>query len=144
MDQKTPGIEIIPKEEIMQKIKEKKESGGKLEIFYDFKKNFFMARPHGIINPSLLKEDLEKARHFANECNRPWTYITNTENLLIANPLNLLYLKEVKKIKNLKQIAVYAPGIINQMLLRLASFIVKPNKIFTNKIEFQKFVENLS
>lgn len=124
----------------MKKITEKDRLVGKLELFEDKDRHFFLAKPHGMINPSLLKEDLERARTFANEVNAPWTYITNTEDVNVVNPLNLLYLKEVKKIKNLKRIVVYAPHFIHRVLLRMARFIVQPDIILTEKHEFEKLI----
>jgi hypothetical protein len=124
----------------MEKITEKKRSGGRVEIFQDLKRKFFLARPHGIINPSLLREDLDRARHFSNEVQGGWSYVTDTSDVKLVNPLNLFYLKEVKKIKHLKQIVVYAPNPLNQMLLRLASWIVKPDRIITEPREFAAFI----
>lgn len=124
----------------MKKMTEKRNLLGRVEFFKDLKRNFFLARPHGIINPSLLREDLENAHRFANECNAPWTYITNTEDVRLVNPFNLAYLKEVKKIKHLKKIVIYAPGFINRWMIRLASFIVQPDLIIKHEDEFQKYL----
>lgn len=126
-----------------QKVTEKTQSGGRLEIFEDQKNAFFLARPHGIINPSLLKEDLERARGFANKVNRSWSYITNTEDIWLVNPFNLMYLKEVKKIKKLKQIVVFAPSLINRTLIKLASFIVRPDRIIKDADEFNRFMRKV-
>lgn len=125
----------------MRKITEKKQSGGKLNIFEDDKKGIFLAEPHGIINPSLLREDLEQARSFANRLNKPWMYVTNTEDVKLVNPFNLMYLKEVKKIKNLQRIVIFVPNIINLMLIKLASFIVQPDKLITERSEFEKLIQ---
>lgn len=116
---------------------------GKVEILEDFQKHLFLARPHGIVNPTLLKEDLNKARAFAKKCPDLWSYVTNTEDVRLVNPFNLLYLKEIKKLKKLKQIVIYAPGMINRLLIRMTFFIIKPDKIIKNRKHFQLFLENL-
>jgi ribosome-binding ATPase YchF (GTP1/OBG family) len=125
----------------MRKVTEKKQSGGKLNIFEDDKKGIFLAEPHGIINPSLLREDLEQARTFANRLNKPWMYVTNTEDVKLVNPFNLMYLKEVKKIKNLQKIVIFVPNPINYLLIKLSSFIVQPDKLITKRSHFEKLIE---
>lgn len=129
----------------MHKVLEKIESGGTLEVIEDLKKNLFLARPHGMINPTLVAEDLEQAKIFAEKCNgRPWTYCTNTEDVKLVNPFNLLFLKEVKKLKNLKEIVIYAPKFLTRMLLLMASPIVGPDKIFTQKAKFELYLQQVS
>jgi len=127
----------------MHKISEKNDSGGKLEVMEDFKKHFLLLKPHGVINPTLLEEDLKRAREFSEKVDSKWSYVTNTENVRLVNPFNLLYLKEVKKLKNLKQIIVFAPGFFNRMLLRLSAPIVQPDKIIKDKEEFNRTIANL-
>ena len=126
-----------------QKIAQHNRLMGHVDFFEDLEKNFFMAEPHGNINPSLLKEDLERARSFANKVNTEWTYITNTENVFLVNPLNLLYLKEVKRIKKIKRIVVYAPHFLHRILLKAAWFIVRPDLIIKTPDEFDSFMKKL-
>jgi hypothetical protein len=127
----------------MKKITKEDRLVGSLELFEDESRRFFLARPHGMINPSLLKTDVESARRFANKVNAPWTYITNTEDVNIVNPFNLLYLKEVKKIKNLKRIVVYAPHLAHRVLLRMVKKIVQYDLLITEKHEFEKLISTV-
>lgn len=124
----------------MKKVVEIEKEGGKLEIFEDLSKNIFLARPHGMINPGLVAEDLERASAFSKKVGEPWFYVTNTEDVKLVNPFNLLYLKEVKKLQKLKEIVIFAPGFFNRTLLRLASFIVQPDRIFKRRDDFEKFL----
>lgn len=126
-----------------QKIAQENRSVGHVNFFEDHEKNFFMAVPHGNINPSLLKEDIERARSFANKVNTEWTYITNTEHVLFVNPLNLFYLKEVKRIKKIKRIVVYAPNLLHRILLKAAWFIVRPDLILKSPEEFERFMKKV-
>jgi hypothetical protein len=126
-----------------QKVAQENRLIGHVNFFEDPEKNFFMAVPHGNINPSLLKEDLERARSFANKVNTEWTYITNTEHVGLVNPFNLIYLKEVKRIKNIKRIVIYAPHFIHRVLIKTAWFIVRPDLILKNSQEFEKFMKSV-
>lgn len=128
----------------MEKVAEKTENGGKVQILQDFDKHLFLAMPRGMINPTLLEEDLRQARAFSEEVQDHWSYVTNTEHVRLVNPLNLLFLKEVKKLKKLKQIVIFAPGLINRLLIRAAFFIIQPDRIIKNKQEFRNFLETVS
>ena len=99
-----------------------------------------MAKPSGIINPTLLKTDLAKAKEFSSKVQGRWTYITNTENVKMVNPFNLMYLKEIKKLPKLKQIVIFVPGAVNRLLIRLASPIVQPDRIIKSRAEFDLFM----
>jgi hypothetical protein len=128
----------------MKKISEKTDQGGRLEIFEDMEKSLFLAQPHGVINPTLLDEDLKRARAFSDIVRDHWTYLTNTEDVKLVNPFNILYLKEVKKLKRLKQIVVYAPSLMNRMLIYLAAPIIRPDLILKTRVEFDTFVQRVS
>src|SRR5690606_3658234 len=120
----------------MHKRSEKNDSGGRLEVMEDLKKGVLLLRPHGVVNPTLLQEDLGRAREFSRKVKKPWSYVSNVEDVWLVNPFYLLYLKEVKKLRKLKHIVVFAPGFINRTLLRRASFLVRPDRIIKNKKEF--------
>src|SRR5690606_30396774 len=113
---------------------------GEASFTKDYRCHLFYAHPKGIINPSLLSKDLDEAMEFSNNCEGPWTYCTNTEDVKLVNPLNIFYLKEIKKLKKLKQIVIYAPGILNRYLLKIVSPVLKPDRIITNKVEFEQFL----
>ncbi len=127
----------------MHKVSEKAESGGKLEVLEDFTKRVFLLRPQGIINPTLLEEDLSRAREFSRKVSGEWTYVTDTEGVRLVNPLNLLYLKEVKKLRKLKQIVIFAPGNVNRFLIRLSAFLIKPDRVIKDRNEFSEFLQNV-
>lgn len=124
----------------MKKVAEFNKDGGKLEIFEDTNKNIFMAQPHGAINPSLLEEDLTHATAFSRRIGEPWFYVTNTEDVKLVNPFNLLFLKEIKKLQKLKEIVIYAPGLFNRTLIRMSFFIIQPDRIYKKKADFEKFL----
>lgn len=113
---------------------------GKVEITQNFDKRLFLAHPKGVINPTLLDEDLKRAKEFSEKSPGPWVYCTNTEDVRLVNPMNILFLKEVKKLKNLKEIVVFAPGFFNRLLIKLVSPIFQPDRIIKSKIEFKRFL----
>src|SRR5690606_537890 len=101
-------------------------------------------KPHKVINPTLVAEDLKRAREFSEKCNDHWTYCTNTQDVKIVNPFNILFLKEVKKLKKLKEIVVFAPTLGNRLLLWLVSPIFRPDRIIKKRNEFNHFLQTVS
>lgn len=122
----------------------KKDSGGEVHLREDFDKHLFLARPHGVINPTLLAEDLKRASEFAEKIDDHWSYVSNTEGVRLVNPLNILFLKEIKKLKKLREIVIFAPGIFNRLLIRISSFIVRPDRVIKDKNEFRTYLKHAS
>lgn len=127
----------------MIKIIEKHEPEGWVKFEENFDRHLFLAQPHGIINPALLDEDLKRAKEFSASCPDHWTYCTNTEDVRLVNPFNLLYLKEIKKLPKLREIVIFAPGSMNRFLLRVASPIVQPDRVIKDPTEFQAFLNSV-
>lgn len=116
---------------------------GQVHITKDFDCHYFLAHPRGIINPSLLFKDLKEATEFSEKLDCEWTYCTNTEDVDLVNPLNIFFLKEIKKLKNLKEIVIYAPSIFNRILLKIASHFIRPDRIIKDRKEFEDFLKDL-
>lgn len=112
--------------------------GGRLEIYS--KGNLLYLRPSGIINPILIKEDLKAAMIFGLMNPKGWDYIVDTEKVLFPNPVNLFYLKEIKKLPNLNQYIIYAPNPAFRLLQKMTSFIMKPDKVLVNQEELNKYL----
>lgn len=117
---------------------------GSVNLTLDYDKHLFLAQPHGAINPTIVSEDLKRAREFSEKCEDHWTYCTNTQDVKLVNPLNILFLKEVKKLKKLKEIVVFAPTFGNRFLLRLISPIFRPDRIIKNKSDFDFFLRTVN
>ncbi len=117
---------------------------GSVNLTLDYDRHLFLAKPHKVINPTLIAEDLKRAREFSEKCNDHWTYCTNTQDVKIINPFNILFLKQVKKLKKLKEIVVFAPTLGNRLLMWLVSPIVKPDRIIKNRSEFNHFLQTVS
>lgn len=117
---------------------------GSVNLTLDYDKHLFLARPHGAINPTLVAEDLKRAREFSEKCHDHWTYCTNTQDVKLVNPFNILFLKEVKKLKKLKEIVVFAPTLGNRILIKLISPIFRPDRVIKSKFEFNHFLQTVS
>lgn len=127
----------------MKKKIKKEVTEGKVEITENFDKHLFLAHPKGVINPTLLDEDLKRATEFSQKNKGPWIYCTNTEDVRLVNPLNIMFLKEIKKLRNLKEIVVFAPGFFNRLLIKLVSPIFRPDRIIKERVEFNRFIHSL-
>lgn len=128
----------------MKKVIKKDTGEGEVKIVEDFDKHLFLARPRGVINPTLLDEDLKRAKEFSEKCSDHWTYCTNTEEVRLVNPLNILFLKEIKKLKKLREIVVYAPSVFNRILIYFAAPIFRPDRVIKKKNEFDLFLKQVA
>lgn len=127
----------------MKEVIEKTKDEGSVIITLDYDKHLFLAKPHGVINPTLVDEDLKRAKEFSERCDDHWTYCTNTEDVKIVNPFNILFLKEIKKLKKLKEIVVYAPSWGNRFLIMMISPIFRPDRLIKDKNEFGEFLQKV-
>lgn len=122
----------------------KKEEEGSVEFTLDYDKHLFLAEPHGVINPSLVDEDLKRATEFSEKCDQSWTYCTNTQDVKLVNPFNILFLKEIKKLKRLKEIVVYAPTLGNRLLIWMVAPIFRPDRLIKKENEFKIFLQSVA
>ncbi len=118
----------------MQKLLDFKKSGGRLELFTNDK--VFLVKPSGIINPVLVKKDLEMAYEYGLK-HHNWLYVVDTTNVLFPNPFNLLFLKEINKLPNREAYFIYAPSVIVRFLARITNFIIKPDKVIKDRSNFE-------
>jgi len=138
-----PFAETLDQELRMKEECHQHNPNGQVHITKDFDCHYFLAHPRGIINPSLLDRDLKEATEFSEKLDCEWTYCTNTEDVDLVNPLNIFFLKEIKKLKNLKEIVIYAPSFFNRLLLKIAAPLIRPDRIIKDKKEFEDFLNDL-
>ena len=119
----------------MQKLFETKKRGGYLEIFIDESRSLFLVCPRDIINPSLIKIDLQKAAEFGEKHAKEWTYIVDTTKVLFPNPLNLFYLSKIKDLPHITSYVIIAPNPVVRLLATLTSFIIRPNRVLKTREE---------
>lgn len=112
-------------------------SFGRLRIYTH--ENKFIVRPSGIINPSLIKIDLLMAKEFGDKSSG-WNYIVDTSEVIIANPINLIFLRSVKSLPNLSLYIIFAPSFISRFLIGVGKFIITPDQIITSSSNFKKLI----
>jgi hypothetical protein len=122
----------------MEKVFEFSKHGGSLSIYNA--KNLLLLKPKGIINPSIIKEDLNFAREFGTSFSKDWIYLVNTEKVLFPNPLNIFYLSKIKHLPNIKAYVIYAPSKVVQILGKLTELIIKPDMVLKSKAEYEAYL----
>ncbi|MCB9091578.1 MAG: hypothetical protein H6621_08915 [Halobacteriovoraceae bacterium] len=120
----------------MKNLTEIKNFWGVLYIEKDIEKKIFIVKPQGIIQPSLIKKDLSEARAFSHSLQCSWTYIVDTSKVLLANPLNLIYLNQIKNLPGIEKFIVIAPNPIIRTLAKLFSYPVGITNVYKNQSEF--------
>ncbi len=104
---------------------------GSLEISGDGEQNRLIVTARGYIGPALIRRELAVAREFGLACPDGWDYIVDTSALRMANPLNLLYLRRIPALPNLRGYIVVAPKRWVRLLMALASPLLRPTAILT-------------
>lgn len=126
---------------MLEKYFETKDLFGHLTLYRDVEKGLFLVEPRGIINPNLIKIDLKEAALFGEKQKRKWVYLVNTKYVTLPNPLNLFFLKRIKKLPYLEKYVIYAPSIVVRLLGFFTIFIIKPDKVLKTEKELQFFIE---
>lgn len=117
----------------MQKLKTLNSRFGHIDVFANSSKTILYIIPHGYVGPSLVKKDLKYALEFEENYQNEWTYIVDTSKVKIANPLNPFYLRELKKLKLMKEYIVYAPSFFVRIMLNLSSWISQPDRVISTE-----------
>jgi hypothetical protein len=116
------------------KVLDVKKSYGRLRLYTSHNK--FIVRPSGVINPSLVKIDLKFAKEFG-EKSLDWDYIVDTSEVKFANPINLIFLSNVKSLPNLNRYIIYAPSLITQCLVLVGKLFMMPDIVIVSKSKYQ-------
>jgi len=88
----------------------------------------------------LVKDDLQIAKSFGLQLKRPWIYLVDTSENPIPNPLNLFYLRRIKKLPYIKNYIIYAPSLLVRLFIFLTNFIIKPDKIISEESEYLSYI----
>jgi len=87
--------------------------------------------PKGYIGPTLVRRDLAIARRFAREQRRPWSYVVDPTDA-VPNPLNLVFLRSVRKLTNVRSYDVVARRQPMRTIARLLVALGGPDAVFTS------------
>ncbi len=85
--------------------------------------------PKGYIGPTLVRRDLAIARRFACEQRRPWSYVVDPTDA-VPNPLNLVFLRSVRKLPNVRSYVVVARRQPMRTIARLLVALGGPHAVF--------------
>lgn len=106
---------------------------GHIDVFTNEERTYLYAVPHGYVGPSLVKKDLEFMNDFDLKSISEWSYIVDTSEVKVVNPINPFLLKGLKRFSNMKEYVVYAPSPIVRLMIQLSSWINKPNRVIKKK-----------
>lgn len=112
-----------------------------LNIYHVIRKNILLVEPAGFVNPSLVRLDLRKAYEFCLGQERPWIYLVDTSKVIIANPLNLFLLSQIKRLPHLESYVIYAPSLFVRILAHVTRFVIKPQLVLRNPDQYYQFLE---
>ncbi len=123
----------------MVPIRSFKEKRGKIDLYF-LEKNFaFYARPCGVIGLKLLQQYVVELKRIDQLHSEKFHHIVNTTNIRIANPLNPLILRAIRKLNNLGLYIVIVPNPFIRLLVYLSRWINKPDFVFKSLDECTDF-----
>ncbi len=106
---------------------------GHIDVFTNEERTYLNAVPHGYVGPSLVTKDLEFMNDFDLKSISEWSYIVDTSEVKVVNPINLFLLKGLKRFSNMKEYVVYAPSPIVRLMIQLSNWINKPDRVIKKK-----------
>jgi len=115
---------------------------GHIDIYTNEAKNILYAIPNGYVGPELVKKDLKFFAEFDKNCKDEWTYIVNTSKAKIVNPINPFLLNNLKQFSKMKEYVVYAPSPMVRLMLKLSSWINRPDRIIKEEKTLQLELKN--
>lgn len=102
---------------------------GSIEFFACDDPPALLVVPKGYIGPTLVRRDLAIARRFADQQRRPWSYIVDPTDA-IPNPLNLVFLRSVRKLHQVRSYDVVARRQPMRSIARLLVAVGGPDAVF--------------
>ncbi len=115
---------------------------GYIDISTNENRSILYAKPSGYVGPDLVKKDLEFLKKFDAHCEGGWKYIVDTSAVKIANPINPFLLNSLKQFSKMNEYVVYAPSPIVRLMLKLTSWINKPDRIIKENKALQIELKN--
>lgn len=122
----------------MDKIKSIKGRFGKIEIF-ELSKNHLVAKPKGYISSSMIKDDFHAVKSFDS---KSFEYYVDLTDSVIPNPINLIYLRKLKGLKNLNKYHIITEKPFLIMILKMIKQILKFDSIL-NKAKFNNLKKQI-
>ncbi len=89
----------------------------------------------GYIGPSLLRADLALAAEFGRSHPGGWIYVADIRRVRVVNPLNVLWLRRIRRLPNIRQYVVVTPSRLVRLMLRLSSWLVRVDRVVRDPAE---------
>lgn len=89
----------------------------------------------GYVGLGMVREDLQRAGTFGKEHSNGWTYIADTSKVRLANPLNLIYLRRIPQLPNLRAYITVVPSWVLRAVAGVLSPIFKPDAVVRTREE---------
>ena len=102
---------------------------GSIEFFASDNPPVLLVVPKGYIGPTLVRRDLAIARRFAREQRRPWSYVVDPTDA-VPNPLNLIFLRSVRKLTNVRSYDVVVRRQPMRTVARLLVALGGPDAVY--------------
>ena len=93
----------------------------------------------GWIGPTLIRQDLEHATAFGREHPEGWWYVVDP-NDVVPNPVNVVYLRAVGRLPNVRGYLVVVRRRPMRAMARLMARLGGPDRVFASDVEAMAYV----
>jgi len=97
---------------------------GRIDLYVDAGPRRVLAHPSGSIGPELLRREIAYLRAFASGRRAVWRYVVDVADVTVVNPLNVLWLRQVKQLPGLDRYDVASPSPVARQVQRALSPVV--------------------
>lgn len=109
--------------------------GGSISLTWMPEQDVLLVEGKGYVGLGMVREDLQRAGTFGKEHSNGWTYIADTSKVRLANPLNLIYLRRIPQLPNLRAYITVVPSWVLRAVAGVLSPIFKPDAVVRTREE---------
>ena len=88
----------------------------------------------GYVGPALIRQDLEHAAAFGRDHPEGWVYLVDPTDV-VPNPVNIVYLKAISRLPNVRGYLVVARRRPMRIMGRLLSRFGGPDRVFASEAD---------
>ena len=89
----------------------------------------FLVIAAGHVGPTLVRFDLDRAATFGRRHPEGWWYVVDTTGVLVPNPLNVVYLRRIRRLPQLQGFVVVAPRRALRLVARVLAPVSRPDAV---------------